>query len=53
MTRLHEHCKTRGINLWGAIAIGIGGMVGGGVFVAYEGFVIEALYLGFSKPAAG
>ncbi len=32
MTRLQEHCQARRIDFWGAVAIGVGGMVGGGIF---------------------
>ena len=32
MTSFHEHCQSRQINFWGAVAIGVGGMVGGGIF---------------------
>ena len=49
MTRLHEHCKTRGINLWGAIAIGVGGMVGGGIFAVLG---LAATLAGGATPAA-
>jgi len=49
MTRLHEHCKTRKINVWGAIAIGVGGMVGGGIFAVLG---LAATLAGGATPAA-
>jgi len=49
MTRLHEHCKTRGINFSGAVAIGVGGMVGGGIFAVLG---LAATLAGGATPVA-
>ena len=49
MTRLHEHCKKREINFWGAVAIGIGGMVGGGIFAVLG---LAATLAGGATPLA-
>lgn len=49
MTRFHEHHKTRGINLWGAVAIGVGGMVGGGIFAVLG---LAATLAGGATPVA-
>ncbi len=49
MTRFHEHCETRQINFWGAVAIGIGGMVGGGIFAVLG---LAATLAGGATPVA-
>jgi amino acid transporter len=49
MTRFHEHHKTRGINFWGAVAIGVGGMVGGGIFAVLG---LAATLAGGATPVA-
>jgi len=49
MTRFHEHCQARGINFWGAVAIGVGGMVGGGIFAVLG---LAANLAGGATPAA-
>lgn len=49
MTRLHEHCKTREIDFWGAVAIGVGGMVGGGIFAVLG---LAATLAGGATPIA-
>jgi len=49
MTRLHDHCKTREISFWGAVAIGVGGMVGGGIFAVLG---LAATLAGSATPVA-
>jgi amino acid transporter len=49
MTRLHQHCKKRRINFWGAVAIGVGGMVGGGIFAVLG---LAATLAGGATPLA-
>jgi hypothetical protein len=49
VSRFHQHCAERKVNFWGAVAIGIGGMVGGGIFAVLG---LAATLAGGATPVA-